>query len=151
MHSSLPSFLPSFSYRYHHASFLPACLQYAQEQEFFRQAALVSKKDQEKTEMMKAVGFMYVCPLVIMLKVPKLQRLLRRRNPHKRLEHLICFCCRLQNPIPPNERTKKPRPKDVFGRNLPTEEHFEALKNAPKYVQLCFHVFSLLIIEVLEP
>lgn len=27
---------------------------------------------------------------------------------------------------------KKPRPKDVFGRPLPTEEEFEVLKNAPR-------------------
>lgn len=27
---------------------------------------------------------------------------------------------------------KKPRPKDVFGRALPTEEQFEVLKNAPR-------------------
>lgn len=29
---------------------------------------------------------------------------------------------------------KKSRPKDVFGRALPTEEEFEVLKNAPRYV-----------------
>lgn len=29
---------------------------------------------------------------------------------------------------------KKPRPKDVFGRTLPTEEEFDVLKNAPRYV-----------------
>lgn len=28
---------------------------------------------------------------------------------------------------------KKKRPKDVFGRPLPTEEEFEVLKNAPRY------------------
>lgn len=31
------------------------------------------------------------------------------------------------------EEKKKPRPKDVFGRPLPTEEEFEVLKNAPRY------------------
>lgn len=31
----------------------------------------------------------------------------------------------------PGEK-KKPRPKDVFGRALPTEEEFEVLKNAPR-------------------
>lgn len=36
--------------------------------------------------------------------------------------------------MPPDEQKKKPRPKDVFGRVLPTEEQFEALKNAPKFV-----------------
>lgn len=44
--------------------------------------------------------------------------------------------------MPPNEKTKKSRPKDVFGRNLPTEEQFEALKNAPRsrsfFKRLCF-------------
>ncbi|XP_027360644.1 uncharacterized zinc finger CCHC domain-containing protein At4g19190 isoform X2 [Abrus precatorius] len=31
-----------------------------------------------------------------------------------------------------SEERKKPRPKDVFGRPLPTEEEFEVLKNAPR-------------------
>lgn len=31
---------------------------------------------------------------------------------------------------------KKPRPKDVFGRPLPTEEEFEILKNAPRYLSV---------------
>ena len=35
---------------------------------------------------------------------------------------------------PKGEQTKKTRPKDVFGRPLPTEEEFEVLKNAPRYV-----------------
>ncbi|KAL8524394.1 hypothetical protein ACS0TY_014109 [Phlomoides rotata] len=34
---------------------------------------------------------------------------------------------------PPEEEKKKPRPKDVFGRALPTEEQFEVLKNAPRF------------------
>lgn len=37
-------------------------------------------------------------------------------------------------PRPPHGEKKKPRPKDVFGRALPTEEEFEVLKNAPRYV-----------------
>lgn len=52
----------------------------------------------------------------------------------------MCFLCR-----PPetshgkdhlNGEKKKPRPKDVFGRPLPTEEEFEILKNAPRYVSV---------------
>ncbi len=39
------------------------------------------------------------------------------------------------------EGRKKPRAKDVFGRTLPTEEEFPALKDAPKYV-LYVCVFS---------
>uniref|UniRef100_A0A2P2KNK1 Uncharacterized protein MANES_17G000100 n=1 Tax=Rhizophora mucronata TaxID=61149 RepID=A0A2P2KNK1_RHIMU len=36
--------------------------EYAQEQEFFRQTALVSKKEKDKMELMQAVSFMYVRP-----------------------------------------------------------------------------------------
>ncbi|CAN6487039.1 unnamed protein product [Victoria cruziana] len=36
--------------------------EFAQEQEFFRQAASISKKEKEKVEMMQAVSFMYVRP-----------------------------------------------------------------------------------------
>lgn len=35
------------------------------------------------------------------------------------------------------EAKKKPRPKDVFGRSLPTEQEFEVLKNAPRCVLSC--------------
>lgn len=35
--------------------------------------------------------------------------------------------------VPVKEERKKPRPKDVFGRTLPTEEEFAVLKNAPRY------------------
>lgn len=49
----------------------------------------------------------------------------------------VCLlnCClppRPQSSLPLNEEKKKPRPKDVFGRSLPTEEEFEVLKNAPR-------------------
>jgi len=40
--------------------------------------------------------------------------------------------CRLQQTAPVKEEKKKPRPKDVFGRPLPTEEEFAVLKNAPR-------------------
>ncbi|KAF5797938.1 putative transcription factor interactor and regulator CCHC(Zn) family [Helianthus annuus] len=102
--------------------------EYAQEQEFFRQAALVSKKDQEKMEMMKAVSFMYVRPPGYNAESAKAAEIAEEKKPSQEAGTSDM----LQNPIPPNERTKKPRPKDVFGRNLPTEEQFEALKNAPK-------------------
>ena len=35
--------------------------------------------------------------------------------------------------VPVKEERKKSRPKDVFGRTLPTEEEFAVLKNAPRY------------------
>ena len=37
------------------------------------------------------------------------------------------------------EAKKKSRPKDVFGRNLPTEQEFEVLKNAPRCVLCAFY------------
>lgn len=36
--------------------------------------------------------------------------------------------------MPSAVERKKERPKDVFGRALPTEEQFEVLKNAPRFV-----------------
>ncbi|KAL8216470.1 hypothetical protein R6Q57_023307 [Mikania cordata] len=110
--------------------------EYAQEQEFFRQAALVSKKEKEKMEMLKAVSFMYVRPPGYNAESAKAAEIAEEKKAQEPsldqhsedagTAHI------LQNPMPPNERMKKPRPKDVFGRNLPTEEQFEALKNAPR-------------------
>lgn len=45
---------------------------------------------------------------------------------------LFSLPCRSLESMPIREK-KKPRPKDVFGRPLPTEEEFEVLKNAPRY------------------
>lgn len=44
--------------------------------------------------------------------------------------------------MPPIEEKKKPRPKDVFGRLLPTEEQFEVLKNAPRSVSSAIFLIS---------
>lgn len=107
--------------------------EYAQEQEFFRQAALVSKKEKEKMENLKAVSFMYVRPPGYNAESAKAAEIAEEnrtqepsQNPHSEDTNMM------ENPIPPNEQKKKPRPKDVFGRVLPTEEQFEALKNAPR-------------------
>lgn len=55
------------------------------------------------------------------------------------------------------QERKKPRPKDVFGRALPTEEEFEVLKNAPRYCHSSFTLsnvlivmYSIVIVEVLQ-
>ncbi|KAJ9556146.1 hypothetical protein OSB04_010760 [Centaurea solstitialis] len=110
--------------------------EYAQEQEFFRQAALVSKKEKEKMEMMKAVSFMYVRPPGYDPESAKAAEIAEEKRalepsegPHSEEAGAAHM---LQNPVPPNEEKKKRRPKDVFGRVLPTEEQFEALKNAPR-------------------
>ncbi|CAI9289235.1 unnamed protein product [Lactuca saligna] len=110
--------------------------EYAQEQEFFRQAALVSKKEKEKMEMMKAVSFMYIRPPGYNAESAKAaeiaeEKKIQEPSQDPRSEDTDSAHM-LQNPIPPDDQKKKPRPKDVFGRVLPTEEQFEALKNAPK-------------------
>ncbi|KAL4592962.1 hypothetical protein LXL04_005971 [Taraxacum kok-saghyz] len=110
--------------------------EYAQEQEFFRQAALVSRKEKEKMEMMKAVSFMYVRPPGYNPESAKAAEIAEENktqepshDPHSEDTEAPQMP---QNPNPPDDQKKKKRPKDVFGRVLPTEEQFEALKNAPK-------------------
>ncbi|PRQ27342.1 putative transcription factor interactor and regulator CCHC(Zn) family [Rosa chinensis] len=104
--------------------------EYAQEQEFFRQAALISKKDKEKIENMKAVSFMYVRPPGYNAESAKAAELAdesMRDGQQTQTDGP-------STSMPPSgeEGKKKPRPKDVFGRSLPTEQEFEVLKNAPR-------------------
>jgi hypothetical protein len=55
-------------------------------------------------------------------------------------EFIVCFvCCRPDNDLDKTQSgpdKKRSRPKDVFGRSLPTEQEFEVLKNAPRYLCL---------------
>ncbi|KAJ8774179.1 hypothetical protein K2173_009610 [Erythroxylum novogranatense] len=108
--------------------------EYAQEQEFFRQTSLISKKEKEKTEIMQAVSFMYVRPpgynaeSAKAAEVADEQKRLEHNNPSQLPEPSSSMPSRDQL----GEEKKKPRPKDVFGRPLPTEEEFEVLKNAPR-------------------
>ncbi|KAL5539618.1 hypothetical protein UlMin_042304 [Ulmus minor] len=108
--------------------------EYAQEQEFFRQTALVSKKEKEKLEIMKAVSFMYVRPPGYNAESAKAAEIADETNQDQ--THDPSTTSMPTEPIPgkdqASEQKKKPRPKDVFGRSLPTEEEFEVLKNAPK-------------------
>lgn len=106
--------------------------EYAQEQEFFRQAALVSRKEKEKMEMMKAVSFMYVRPPGYDPESAKAAEIAEEKKTQEPSQDPHSEDTGLQNPMPPDDQKKKRRPKDVFGRVLPTEEQFEALKNAPK-------------------
>ncbi|XP_065878541.1 uncharacterized zinc finger CCHC domain-containing protein At4g19190 [Euphorbia lathyris] len=110
--------------------------EYAQEQEFFRQAALISKKEKEKIEMMKAVSFMYVRPPGYNAESAKAAEIADER---KKEELDDPFQKPLEAPPeasstrdPSGEEKKKSRPRDVFGRTVPTEEEFEVLKNAPR-------------------
>lgn len=109
--------------------------EYAQEQEFFRQAALVSKKEKEKLELMQAVSFMYVRPPGYNAESAKAAEIAEedkktvQNNPS---EGPSSSMPQHQEGAPVKEEKKKARPKDVFGRTLPTEEEFQVLKNAPK-------------------
>ncbi|KAJ9707705.1 hypothetical protein PVL29_002654 [Vitis rotundifolia] len=112
--------------------------EFAQEQEFFRQTALISKKEKEKVEMMKAVSFMYVRPPGYNAESAKAAEIAdeRRRLEQDSPSHDGPSTAMLAESVAgrnhPGEERKKPRPKDVFGRPLPTEEEFEVLKNAPR-------------------
>ncbi|CAA7054908.1 unnamed protein product [Microthlaspi erraticum] len=118
--------------------------EFAQEQEFFKQAALISKKEREKIEMMKAVSFMYVRPPGYDPESAKAAEYASEKEKHEGQSSST------QDPMAddnggskPTEaqagsdltgkERKKQRPKDVFGRSLPTEEEFDVLKNAPRH------------------
>ncbi|KAF8380851.1 hypothetical protein HHK36_028346 [Tetracentron sinense] len=115
--------------------------EFAQEQEFFRQTALVSKKEKEKVEIMKAVSFMYVRPpgynaeSAKAAEIAEERKMLEQNNPPQDSTDGAPSVMSGESMPGRNhsgEEKRKPRPKDVFGRALPTEEEFEVLKNAPR-------------------
>ncbi|XP_050234805.1 uncharacterized zinc finger CCHC domain-containing protein At4g19190 [Mercurialis annua] len=110
--------------------------EYAQEQEFFRQTALISKKEKEKIEMMKAVSFMYVRPPGYNPESAKAAEIADETKQQDHPEPSSSQPAMLPESISGRdtlgEEKKKPRPKDVFGRSIPTAEEFEVLKNAPR-------------------
>ncbi|CAH9095190.1 unnamed protein product [Cuscuta europaea] len=110
--------------------------EYAQEQEFFRQTALASKKEKEKLEMMKAVSFMYVRPPGYnpeSAKAAEVEDEKKKQENNGTSQAPIAAEDVSESKIPEFvEEKKRPRPKDVFGRLLPTEDQFEVLKNAPR-------------------
>ncbi|KAK6917210.1 CBF1-interacting co-repressor CIR, N-terminal domain [Dillenia turbinata] len=114
--------------------------EFAQEQEFFRQTALISKKEKEKVETMKAVSFMYVRPPGYNPESAKAAELAdekKRLDPSDSSQHPlpaadVPSASSMSSQSVGRDERKKPRPKDVFGRPLPTEEEFEVLKNAPR-------------------
>ncbi|OIW16812.1 hypothetical protein TanjilG_00084 [Lupinus angustifolius] len=118
--------------------------EYAQEQEFFRQTALISKKEKEKVELMQAVSFMYVRPPgynAESAKAAELAEEKRKEDISKGIQESNSAADGPSSSMPPNsvhgndhlsEDKKKRRPRDVFGRPLPTEEDFDVLKNAPR-------------------
>ncbi|XP_050124874.1 uncharacterized zinc finger CCHC domain-containing protein At4g19190-like isoform X2 [Malus sylvestris] len=120
---------------------------YAQEQEFFLQATLVSKKDKEKIEIMKAVSFMYVRLPGYNAESAKAAEIAdesAKEHPQTQTQTLTdatATSTSSQRPpesMPPSaEHAKKSRPKNVFGCPLPTEQEFEVLKIAPRCACCC--------------
>lgn len=111
--------------------------EYAQEQEFFRQTALVSKKEKEKMEMMKAVSFMYVRPPGYnpeSAKAAEIAENTKKQEPDNTSQDPASNADSAAMPpdFPSAEEKKKRRVKDIYGRALPTEEQFDILKNAPR-------------------
>lgn len=113
--------------------------EYAQEQEYFRQTALVSKKEKEKMEMMKAVSFMYVRPpgynpeSARAAEIADEARDQGKGHGSTSQDTSAAGASTSGRPeAPPAQEKKKPRVKDIYGRPLPTEEEFEVLKNAPR-------------------
>ncbi|KAK6116920.1 hypothetical protein DH2020_049295 [Rehmannia glutinosa] len=112
--------------------------EYAQEQEFLRQTALISKKEKEKLELMKAVSFMYVKPPGYNAESAKAAEIADEKKKQENEKNLQepsldeASSSMKTETITSVVEKKKPRPKDVFGRALPTEEQFEVLKNAPR-------------------
>ncbi|KAH0941360.1 hypothetical protein HID58_000997 [Brassica napus] len=115
--------------------------EFAQEQEFFKQAALISKKEREKIEMMKAVSFMYIRPPGYDPESAKAAECADEKHQGQGSSSQDPMADDNVGSMPAEpvagsdhagQERKKPRPKDVFGRALPTEEEFEVLKNAPR-------------------
>lgn len=111
--------------------------EYAQEQEFFRQTALVSKKEKEKMEMMKAVSFMYVRPPGYnpeSAKAAEIAENTKKQEPDNSSQDPASNAesSAVPTEFPAVEEKKKKRVKDIYGRALPTEEQFDILKNAPR-------------------
>ncbi|XP_073125719.1 uncharacterized zinc finger CCHC domain-containing protein At4g19190 [Henckelia pumila] len=107
--------------------------EYAQEQEFLRQTALISQKEKEKLEMMKAVSFMYVKPPGYNAESAKAAEVADEKKNHEQDPSLEAASSSMNVETKPSAvEKKKGRPKDIYGRALPTEEQFEVLKNAPR-------------------
>ncbi|XP_078173620.1 zinc knuckle (CCHC-type) family protein [Carex rostrata] len=109
--------------------------EFAQEQEFFRQTALFNKKDKEKVEMMKAVSFMYVRPPGYNAESAKAAEISDENKSNATSQDpTAASSSQPDTGVDENQpiKDRKVRPKDVFGRALPTEQEFEVLKNAPR-------------------
>lgn len=109
--------------------------EFAQEQEFFRQTAQMTKKEKEKMEQLQAVSFMYIRPPGYNAEAARAAEIADER---KKLGLTTSSSgapdqgAAQGNASTSGKEGAKARVKDVFGRTLPTEEEFPALKNAPR-------------------
>ncbi|KAG6555574.1 hypothetical protein Mapa_002809 [Marchantia paleacea] len=109
--------------------------EFAQEQEFFRQTAQMTKKEKEKMEQLQAVSFMYIRPPGYNAEAARAAEIADER---KKLGLTTSSSSAPDqgatqgNTSTSGKEGAKARVKDVFGRTLPTEEEFPALKNAPR-------------------
>ncbi|KAL9224407.1 hypothetical protein vseg_000441 [Gypsophila vaccaria] len=108
--------------------------EYSQEQDFLRQTSLLSHKEKQKVDLMQAVSFMYVRPPGYNAESAKAAEIVDEKRKLGDIDPAAGASSSsvLPESAPAKEEKKKPRPKDVFGRSLPTEEEFAVLKNAPK-------------------
>ncbi|KAK6129817.1 hypothetical protein DH2020_036403 [Rehmannia glutinosa] len=89
-------------------------------------------------ELMKAVSFMYVKPPGYNAESAKAAEIADEKKKQENEKNLQepsldeASSSMKTETTPSVVEKKKPRPKDVFGRALPTEEQFEVLKNAPR-------------------
>lgn len=109
--------------------------EFSQEQDFFKQAAILSRKDKEKAEAMQAVSFLYTKPPGYNAESARAAEMadehqaLLKKEPlagetvADREGEIVAVVV---------EEKRKPRSKDVFGRTIATAEEFAELKNAPK-------------------
>ncbi|KAK9697014.1 hypothetical protein RND81_08G009400 [Saponaria officinalis] len=107
--------------------------EYLQEQEFLRQTSLLSQKEKEKVDLMQAVSFMYVRPPGYNAESAKAAEIVEEKRKLGEIDPAVAASSSAPlESAPVKEEKRKSRPKDVFGRSLPTEEEFAVLKNAPK-------------------
>ncbi|KAJ7561917.1 hypothetical protein O6H91_03G047600 [Diphasiastrum complanatum] len=116
--------------------------EFAQEQEFFKQTSLLSKKEKEKAEAMQALSFMYMRPPGYNAESARAAEIADERKKLGLEVDTSQSSVDLLNKsegdtlvsgdVKQSDGKRISRPKDVFGKTVPTEEEFPVLRNAPR-------------------
>ncbi|KAG0621093.1 hypothetical protein M758_4G268500 [Ceratodon purpureus] len=113
--------------------------EFSQQQEFFRQTAEMNRREKEKVEALQAVSFMYMRPPGYNAESARAAEIADERRllgidapPSSSQDASLAVTSQGEAGGVELEVKKKPRVKDVFGRNVATEEEFAVLKDAPK-------------------